>query len=134
MGAAQLRFQYLLDYVTVGGDSYLLSNALLSTLTVTTSSAPASVGSSDGAGVLLLLLPAVAVAGRRRILRLSSGDLAWIAATLVLLLVSCGGSKPPTTPSTPGQPSGPSATIYTITVTGTAGTLTHSAILTLTVQ
>jgi len=34
LGSAQLRFQYLLDYVTVGGDSYLLSNALLSTLTV----------------------------------------------------------------------------------------------------
>jgi tetratricopeptide (TPR) repeat protein len=34
LGSADLRFQYLLDYVTVGGDSYLLSNTVLSTLTV----------------------------------------------------------------------------------------------------
>lgn len=34
IGAGSLRFQYLLDYVTVGGDSFLLSNALLSTVTV----------------------------------------------------------------------------------------------------
>lgn len=34
LGSAQLRVQYLLDYVTVGGDSFLLSNALLSTVTV----------------------------------------------------------------------------------------------------
>ena len=34
LGAAQLRFQYTLDYVTVGGDAYLLSNALQSTLTI----------------------------------------------------------------------------------------------------
>lgn len=33
-GLAQLRLQYLLDYVTVGGDAYLLSNALQSTLTL----------------------------------------------------------------------------------------------------
>ncbi|ALA60707.1 tetratricopeptide repeat protein [Nitrospira moscoviensis] len=32
-GAAQLRAQYLLDYVTVGGDSYLLANTLQSVLT-----------------------------------------------------------------------------------------------------
>ncbi|HEU4683350.1 MAG TPA: tetratricopeptide repeat protein [Nitrospira sp.] len=32
-GLAQLRFQYILDYVTVGGDPYLLSNALQPTLT-----------------------------------------------------------------------------------------------------
>ncbi len=32
-GLAQLRMQYLLDYVTVGGDPYLLSNALQPTLT-----------------------------------------------------------------------------------------------------
>jgi hypothetical protein len=34
LGSAQLRFQYTLDYVTVGGDAYLLSNALQSTLTI----------------------------------------------------------------------------------------------------
>lgn len=34
IGSAQLRFQYLLDYVTVGGDSFLLANTLLSSLTV----------------------------------------------------------------------------------------------------
>jgi tetratricopeptide (TPR) repeat protein len=33
-GSAQLRIQYTLDYVTVGGDAYLLSNALQSTLTI----------------------------------------------------------------------------------------------------
>jgi hypothetical protein len=32
-GAAQVRFQYLLDYVTVGGDSYLMANTLQSVLT-----------------------------------------------------------------------------------------------------
>jgi len=34
LGAAQLRLQYILDYVTVGGDAYLLSNAFQPTLTV----------------------------------------------------------------------------------------------------
>jgi tetratricopeptide (TPR) repeat protein len=34
LGAAQLRLQYILDYVTVGGDPYLLSNALQPTLTI----------------------------------------------------------------------------------------------------
>ena len=34
LGSADLRFQYLLDYVTVGGDSYLLSNTMLSTVTI----------------------------------------------------------------------------------------------------
>ena len=34
LGAAQLRFQYTLDYVTVGGDAYLLSNAIQPTLTI----------------------------------------------------------------------------------------------------
>lgn len=33
-GGMQLRLQYILDYVTVGGDPYLLSNALQPTLTV----------------------------------------------------------------------------------------------------
>jgi tetratricopeptide (TPR) repeat protein len=33
LGPGSLRFQYLLDYVTVGGSSYLLSNALQSVLT-----------------------------------------------------------------------------------------------------
>ncbi len=33
-GAMQVRLQYILDYVTVGGDPYLLSNALQPTLTV----------------------------------------------------------------------------------------------------
>jgi tetratricopeptide (TPR) repeat protein len=33
-GSMQLRLQYIFDYVTVGGDPYLLSNALQSTLTV----------------------------------------------------------------------------------------------------
>jgi tetratricopeptide (TPR) repeat protein len=33
-GLAQLRLQYMLDYVTVGGDAYLLSNAIQPTLTV----------------------------------------------------------------------------------------------------
>jgi hypothetical protein len=115
------------------------------TLTVTTSAAAEGVASGDGAAVLLLLVPAVAAATRRRVLRhrsgralrladARSGQAAWIAAALVLLLVGCSGSKPPATPSNPGQPSGPSTTIYTITVTATSGTLAHSAILTLTVQ
>lgn len=34
LGAAQLRLQYTLDYVTVGGDAYLLSNAIQPTLTI----------------------------------------------------------------------------------------------------
>jgi tetratricopeptide (TPR) repeat protein len=34
IGSMQLRFQYILDYVTVGGDPYLLSNALQTALTV----------------------------------------------------------------------------------------------------
>jgi tetratricopeptide (TPR) repeat protein len=34
LGSAQLRLQYTLDYVTVGGDAYLLSNALQPTLTI----------------------------------------------------------------------------------------------------
>ncbi|MBD0316391.1 MAG: tetratricopeptide repeat protein, partial [Nitrospiraceae bacterium] len=34
LGSMQLRFQYILDYVTVGSDPYLLSNALQTTLTV----------------------------------------------------------------------------------------------------
>jgi tetratricopeptide (TPR) repeat protein len=34
LGTAQLRLQYILDYVTVGGDPYLLSNALQPTLTI----------------------------------------------------------------------------------------------------
>lgn len=34
LGAMQLRVQYILDYVTVGGDPYLLSNAFQPTLTV----------------------------------------------------------------------------------------------------
>jgi hypothetical protein len=96
------------------------------TLTVTTGSAVESAGSIRGAGVLLLLVPAVAAARRRRA--------TWVAAVLVLLIAGCGGSKPPTSPSPPGPPSGPSATIYTITVSGTSGSLTHSTILTLTVQ
>lgn len=34
LGAAQLRLQYTLDYVTVGGDAYLTSNAIQPTLTI----------------------------------------------------------------------------------------------------
>ena len=34
VGSAQLRLQYTLDYVTVGGDPYLLSNAIQPTLTI----------------------------------------------------------------------------------------------------
>jgi hypothetical protein len=34
LGSAQLRVQYMLDYVTVGGDPYLLSNAIQPTLTI----------------------------------------------------------------------------------------------------
>ena len=34
LGSAQLRLQYMLDYITVGGDPYLLSNALQPTLTI----------------------------------------------------------------------------------------------------
>ena len=34
LGSAQLRVQYILDYVTVGGDPYLLSNAIQPTLTI----------------------------------------------------------------------------------------------------
>ena len=34
LGSAQLRLQYTLDYVTVGGDAYLLSNAIQPTLTI----------------------------------------------------------------------------------------------------
>ena len=34
LGSAQLRLQYTLDYVTVGGDPYLLSNAIQPTLTI----------------------------------------------------------------------------------------------------
>ena len=34
LGSARLRLQYTLDYVTVGGDAYLLSNAIQPTLTI----------------------------------------------------------------------------------------------------
>ena len=34
LGSAQLRLQYTLDYVTVGGDAYLVSNAIQPTLTI----------------------------------------------------------------------------------------------------
>jgi Flp pilus assembly protein TadD len=34
LGSADVRFQYLLNHVTVGGDSYLLSNTVLSTVTI----------------------------------------------------------------------------------------------------
>ena len=71
------------------------------TLKVTTSSAVENGGSGDGAGILLLLVTAVAAA--LRLAHARSGQARWIAATLVLLLVSCGGSTPPTTPSTPAS-------------------------------
>jgi len=82
------------------------------------------------AGVLILLAGAIA---RRR-----HAALTWAltAAVAMCLVASCGGSTPPTSPSGPGSGPPPStgATIYTITVTGTAGSLAHGTVLTLTVQ
>ena len=90
------------------------------TLTVTTASA------TQAAGVGLVAFLAVTAASLRR-RRLLAG----VAAGL-FVAASCGGSKSPTTPSNPGPSTG--ATVYTITVSASSGQLSHSTVLTLTVQ
>ena len=81
-------------------------------------------------GVTILLIVAV----RRR-----RAGLAWASAAAVTacLAASCGGgSPPPASTPPPGAPTPPASgsTIYNITVTGTAGSLTHGTVLTLTVK
>ena len=77
-----------------------------------------------GLSALALLL----VAGRMQRQKLS----AWIPAAtvlcLLLLLAACGGGSK--APQNPGTPKG----AFTITVTGTAGSLTHTTTVTLVVQ
>lgn len=95
------------------------------TLTVRTAAAQSPV-----ALVLAGTVMALAVARRRR--RTAVGVAC--APFVLAFITTCGGSTtspvPSPTPSTPVTP----ATVYSITVTATSGVVTHSTILTLTVQ
>jgi hypothetical protein len=80
---------------------------------------------------ILAGLPVLSIAGSRRRREALS-----VYVVLAVVATSCGGrAAAPSTPSTPptSTPS-PSATVYSITVTGSAGTLSRTALLTLTVQ
>ena len=99
------------------------------TLTVTTglaaSMAPAAVVQAVTA--MLWMLTAF---GARRWRRLWAGA----AVVSLCLTASCGGGTPPSAPTGPTTTPPGGLTVYTITVTATAGALTHATILTLTVQ
>ena len=92
------------------------------TLTVTTGTSAAI------AWPLAVVLIAAAATRRARSARRFA-----FAAAAVLVTACGGGSTPPTTPTPPTNP-GTGSTVYTITVTGTSGAVTHSTLLTLTVQ
>jgi CSLREA domain-containing protein len=116
--------------VTPGG------SAETSTLTVSTSSAARTLivpwwdGGARGVGVLALLSLALSGLGLALVRRAPrDGRRRWAlmggaALAFALLLGACGG----------GETTGPSPQTHTITVTGTAGSLEHSATMTLTVQ
>jgi len=79
------------------------------------------------AALALVMIIAVNQRGEKR--RYATGSLA-AALLLLVFLVSCGGGGAPPPPPRPGTPPG----TYTVTVTGTAGSLTHTAQIQLTVR
>jgi hypothetical protein len=112
------------------------ASAETSTLTVSTSSAARTLivprwdGGARGVGVLALLSLALSGLGLALVRRTPRNErrrwalVGGAALAFALLLGACSG----------GETTGPSPQTHTITVTGTAGSLEHSATMTLTVQ
>jgi hypothetical protein len=118
------------------------TNPVTTTLTVTTT-APSTVAPVDQSpgnwpempmillGGLLLLVGAAALQARAKRRPLAGATLAGLLLLLLVGLAKCGGGNGSSGGG--GNPGTPAGT-YTITVTGTSGTVTSAAQVTLTVQ